>query len=211
MQKGHQKRTQGPVELNWGKKVHEGQKDSNCVEAVRGQDNVIEVHSLEGRGACWVGAVLQSYVACEPREVVHHKGCYHGNEDTSVPVAEILAPTSVIQFYTDIQAVTNYVHQNKVIWKRSDWLSGFGLRPMQTDSTSHNIVACCWGILANNVASVCMGLKVWSVSNYTQQVPTLLWFHANGHNVLGATVLRVVGQQCCIRLHGPLRYILNMW
>ena len=43
---------------------------------------------------------------------------------------------------------------------------------MQTDATSHNIVACCWGFLANNVASVCMGPKVWSVSNYTQQVPT---------------------------------------
>ena len=43
----------------------------------------------------------------------------------------------------------------------------------------------CWMLLANNVASVCMGLKVWPVSNYTQQVPTiptLLWFHANGRN-----------------------------
>ena len=43
---------------------------------------------------------------------------------------------------------------------------------MQTDATSHNIVACCWGCVANNVASVCMGLKVQPVSNYTQQVPT---------------------------------------
>ena len=34
------------------------------------------------------------------------------------------------------------------------------LRPMQTDATSHNIVACCGRFLANNVASVCMGLKV---------------------------------------------------
>ena len=33
------------------------------------------------------------------------------------------------------------------------------LRPMQTDATSHNIVACCWGVLVNNAASVCMGLK----------------------------------------------------
>ena len=62
------------------------------------------------------------------------------------------------------------------------------LRPMQTDATSHNVVACCWGFLANNVASVCMGLKVWSVSNYTQQVPTLLWFHANGRNMFGPNV-----------------------
>ena len=35
------------------------------------------------------------------------------------------------------------------------------LRPVETDATSHNIVACCWGFLANNIASVCMGLKVW--------------------------------------------------
>ena len=31
---------------------------------------------------------------------------------------------------------------------------------MQTDATSHNIVACSWGFLANIVASVRMGLKV---------------------------------------------------
>ena len=43
---------------------------------------------------------------------------------------------------------------------------------MQTDATSHNIVAGCWGFLTNNVVFVCMGLKVLSVSNYTQQVPT---------------------------------------
>ena len=78
------------------------------------------------------------------------------------------------------------------------------LRPMQTDATSHNIVACCWGFLANNVASVCMGLNVWPVSNYTQQVSTLLWFHANGRNILGPAMLRVVGQQCCVHLHGAL-------
>ena len=62
---------------------------------------------------------------------------------------------------------------------------------MQTDATSHNIVACCWGFLANNVASVCMGLKVWPVSNYAQQAPTLLWFHAKGHNCL------IQGITCC--------------
>ena len=37
-----------------------------------------------------------------------------------------------------------------------------------------------------------------------QQVPTLLWFHANGRNMLGSTMLRVFDQQCCVRLHGPL-------
>ena len=40
------------------------------------------------------------------------------------------------------------------------------LRHMQTNATSHNAVACCRGVLANNVESVCMGLKVWPVSNY---------------------------------------------
>ena len=47
----------------------------------------------------------------------------------------------------------------------------------------------CCVLLANNVASVCRGLKVWPVSNYTQQVPTLLWFHANGRNMSGPTML----------------------
>ena len=56
------------------------------------------------------------------------------------------------------------------------------LRPMQTDATSANNSHHCWVLLANNVTSVCMGLKVWPVSNYTQQVPTLLWLHANGRN-----------------------------
>ena len=45
-----------------------------------------------------------------------------------------------------------------------NFLTGYitvrNLRPMQTDATSHNIVACCWAFLANNVASVYMGLKV---------------------------------------------------
>ena len=56
--------------------------------------------------------------------------------------------------------------------------------------------------MANNVASVCMGLKVWPVSNYTQQVPTLLWFHANGRN----KSQHCWAQQCWVQqcLHGPL-------
>ena len=29
---------------------------------------------------------------------------------------------------------------------------------MQTDATTHSIVACCWGFWANNVGSVYMGL-----------------------------------------------------
>ena len=40
--------------------------------------------------------------------------------------------------------------------------------------------------------------------NKCQEVPTLLWFHANGRNMFGPTMLHVVGQQCYVRLHGPL-------
>ena len=51
------------------------------------------------------------------------------------------------------------------------------------------------------------GPKSLTVSNYTQQVPTLLWYpgwyHANGRNILGPTMLRFVGQRCCVGLHGP--------
>ena len=38
-----------------------------------------------------------------------------------------------------------------------------------------------------------------------QQGPTLLWFHAIGRTMLGPTMLHVVGQQCCVRLHGGLK------
>ena len=34
------------------------------------------------------------------------------------------------------------------------------LRPMQTEATSAKNSQQCWVLLANNVASVCMGLKV---------------------------------------------------
>ena len=49
------------------------------------------------------------------------------------------------------------------------------------------------------------GLKS-GILRYTQQVPTLLWFRANGRNILGPTMLRAIGQQCCVRLHGYLLY-----
>ena len=81
---------------------------------------------------------------------------------------------------------------------------------MQTDATSANNSQHCWVLFANDVASVCMGLKVWPVSNYTQQLPT----SANivvvpckrtqqVTTLLGPTMLGVVGQQCWVRLHGP--------
>ena len=42
-----------------------------------------------------------------------------------------------------------------------------------------------------------------SARRVQQVLPALLWFHANGRNMLGPTMLHVVGQQCCVRLHGP--------
>ena len=53
--------------------------------------------------------------------------------------------------------------------------------------------------------------EVWPVSNFIQQVATsrnntqqrTTWC-ANARNMLGPTMLRLVGQQCCERLHGPL-------
>ena len=48
------------------------------------------------------------------------------------------------------------------------------------------------------------GFKLYATNaNKCQQVPTLLWFHANGRNMLGPTMLRVIAQQCFVRLHGP--------
>ena len=39
-----------------------------------------------------------------------------------------------------------------------------------------------------------------TIRNKCQQVPTLLWFHANGRNILSPTMLRIVGHQCCVLL-----------
>ena len=57
-----------------------------------------------------------------------------------------------------------------------------------------------------------VGPKVWPVSNCTQQVPTsaniVLVPCKRTQQVitlLGPTVLGVVGQQCCVRLHEPLK------
>ena len=74
---------------------------------------------------------------------------------------------------------------------------------MQTDATGANNSKHCWVLLANNVASVCMGLKVWPVSNYTQQVPTLLWFRVTGGPNKSQ---HCWAQQCWVRLHGPLLF-----
>ena len=72
---------------------------------------------------------------------------------------------------------------------------------MQTDATSANKSQYCWVLLANSVASVCMGLTSANKGQHccgsmqmVQQVTTLL----------GPTMLGVVGQQCWVHLHGPL-------
>ena len=77
---------------------------------------------------------------------------------------------------------------------------------MQTDATSHNMVACCWGFVANNVASVCMdllksliGFKLYATNANKCQ-------HCCGSMQTDATCW---AQQCCVRLHGPLRSVLE--
>ena len=87
-------------------------------------------------------------------------------------------------------------------------------RPTQTDATSHNIVACCCGFEANNVASACMYLKVWSVSNYMQQVPRLK-AHPNGRNIVGQQHAILLGPNAASVCMEPqqcwhlLRIVLN--
>ena len=96
-------------------------------------------------------------------------------------------------------------------------------RPVQTLATLlANKTQHCW---AQHVASVCTPYcvllrvvttrwklldEVWNWSNFIQQLPTsrnntqqhTIWC-ANARNMLGPTMLRLVGQQCCERLHGP--------
>ena len=82
------------------------------------------------------------------------------------------------------------------------------LKTMQTDAISANNSQHCWVLLANNVAFICMhgpktlnGFKLYATSanivvvprKWTQQVTKLL----------SPTMLSVVGQQRCVRLHGP--------
>ena len=62
----------------------------------------------------------------------------------------------------------------------------------------------CWVLLANNVASVCTSLKVWTVFKLYATSANIVWFHAKRRNMLGPTMLLVFGQQCWVRLHGPL-------
>ena len=77
------------------------------------------------------------------------------------------------------------------------------LKAHANGATSANDSQHYWVLLANNVVSICMCLKVLLVSknirNKYQQVPTLLWSHANGRN----KSYHCCCQQYCVRLHGP--------
>ena len=68
-------------------------------------------------------------------------------------------------------------------------LSPLGLKTdMQTDAISHNIVACCWGFWPTVLCPFTWAKKFdrfQTIRNKSQQVPTLLRFHANGRNMLG--------------------------
>ena len=84
---------------------------------------------------------------------------------------------------------------------------------METDATSHNIVACCWGVF-DQQRCVCLhgpksltGFKLYATSANIVVVPCKRSQHVGPNNVACCwpTLLRVVGQQCCVRLHGPLK------
>ena len=80
-------------------------------------------------------------------------------------------------------------NQNKLPERNTQCVYKQVLWPMQTDATSANNSQHCWVLLANNVANI-----VVVPCKQTQQVTRLL----------GPTMLGVVGQQCWVRLHGPL-------
>ena len=73
--------------------------------------------------------------------------------------------------------------------------------------TTPNIVGCCWRTMLRSFAWAQKFDRFQTIRNKCQQVPTLLWFHANGRNksqhCWAQQCLAVVGQQCWVRLHGP--------
>ena len=66
-----------------------------------------------------------------------------------------------------------YIFQSVTWWCHGSLLLHFHWLKAHTNGRNKSQHCCVLlGFLANNVASVCMGLKVWPVSNYTQQLPT---------------------------------------
>ena len=58
-----------------------------------------------------------------------------------------------------------------------------------------------WQLLANNVPSVCTGLKFWPVSNFAQQLPTTSSNMQQGVQTDATCNI----QQCCVRFYGGFR------
>ena len=100
----------------------------------------------------------------------------------TVSLSLLTQHTSISVGHKTVAMVTKANRMTSFCWNCLFLRTFAVLRPMQTDATSANNPQHCWVLLANNIASVCMDLKVWLVSNYTQQVPTLFCFHANGRN-----------------------------
>ena len=66
----------------------------------------------------------------------------------------------------------------------------------------------CWELLAHNVASVLRSFKSLTGFKLSATTPNNMQQdvtgYANGRNMQHPTMLGVVGQQCCVRLHGAL-------
>ena len=70
---------------------------------------------------------------------------------------------------------------------------------MQTDATTPNIVG---PTMLGVVASVYTWLKVWTISNFAQQLPKF-WRNLMQQGVQTDAACNI--QQCCVRLHGALK------
>ena len=93
----------------------------------------------------------------------------------------------------------NKLHVNR--WK--DRSIGLCKRTQQVTTLLH-VVGGFWPTMLRPFADgpkSLTGFKLDATS--ANKLPILLWFHANGRSMLGPTVLRVVAQQCCVRLHEP--------
>ena len=60
----------------------------------------------------------------------------------------------------------------------------------RTQHVGPNNVACCWPTMLRSFTWAQKFDRFQTIRSKCQQVPTLLWFHANGRNMLGPTMLR---------------------
>ena len=76
-------------------------------------------------------------------------------------------------FLVDVPVLIWYMFLACEVWRIAEVSSRLLRRRTKCPcKRTQQVTTCCWGFLANNVASVCMGLKVSPISHYTQQVPT---------------------------------------